>query len=177
MLGTFCELTAIPASIYHLTLDERKALEIFIEGELKAGKIRESKSPFTAPCFFISKKDGGRRLVQDYRKINQWTVKDKFPLPRIDDLIDVLHDGKYFTKMDILWGYNNVCIKEGDKEKAAFLTPLGLYEPTVMYFGLCNSPATFSRMMAVLFRDMITERKCIIYMDDLVFIGKTLEEL
>ncbi len=79
--------------------------------------------------------------------------------------------------MDILWGYNNIRIKEGDKEKAAFLTPLGLYEPVVMYFGLCNSPATFSRMMAVLFRDMINARKCVIYMDDIIIIGKTLEDL
>ena len=80
---------------------------------------------------------------------------DKFLLPRINNLIDILNDGKYFMKMDILWGYNHIRIKEGDEEKAAFLTPLGLYEPVVMYFGLCNSPATFSRMMAVLFRDMI----------------------
>jgi hypothetical protein len=168
---------SLPAMIYRMTLDERKALEEFIEAELKAGKIRVSKSPYASPCFFIKKKDGSLRLVQDYRKLNYWTKKDKFPLPRIDDLIDVLHDGKYFTKMDILWGYNNVRIREGDEELAAFLTPLGLYEPTVMYFGLCNSPATFSRMMAVLFREMIRQRKCVIYMDDIVFIGKTLQEL
>ena len=100
-------------------------------------------------------KDGSRCLIQDYRKINAFTVKDKTPLPRIDDLLDVLEDGKLFTKMDIIWGYNNIHIKEGHEWKAAFLMPKGLFEPTVMYFGLCNLPGTFMRMMQTIFRDMI----------------------
>ena len=79
--------------------------------------------------------------------------------------------------MDIIWGYNNVRIKEGHKWKAAFLTLKGLFEPTVMYFGLCNSPGTFMHMMQMLFRDMIHQRKCAIYMDNLIFKGKTKEEL
>src|SRR6266568_3679373 len=158
-------------------LPKRREWDTFLKEEQKSGKIRPSKSPYAAPCFFIKKKDGSCRLVQDYRKINQYTVKDKFPLPRIDDLIDVLHEGNFFTKMDILWGYNNVRIRKGDEHKAAFLTLRGLFEPTVMYFGLCNSPGTFSRMMAALFRDMITQKKCVVYMDDIVFIGKTLKEL
>ena len=98
----------IPARNYRLTLLEQEALNKYIDEELKAGKIQPSKSPYASPCFFITKKDGSRRLVQDYHKINQYTVKDKFPLPNVADLVDVLHEGRYFNKMDILWGYNNV---------------------------------------------------------------------
>jgi hypothetical protein len=92
-------------------------------------------------------------------------------------MIDTLIKGRYYTKMDIIWGYNNIQIKEGHKWKAAFLTPRGLFELTVMYFGLCNSPGTFMRMMVMIFRDMICTGKCAIYMDDIVFCGKTKEEL
>lgn len=92
-------------------------------------------------------------------------------------MIDTLVKGCYYTKMDIIWGYNNVQIKEGLEWKGAFLTPQGLFERTVMYFGLCNSPGTFMRMMATIFRDMIRAGKCAIYMDDIVFCGKTKEEL
>ena len=83
---------------------EQEAIDQFVEDELKAGKICESKSPYASPCFFITKKDGSRCLDQDYQKINAFTVKDKTPLPHIDDLLDVLEDGKLFTKMDIIWG-------------------------------------------------------------------------
>ena len=138
-----------------MTPVEQEAIDQFVEDELKAGKICESKSPYASPCFFIAKKDGSRRLVQDYRKINAFTVKDKTSLPRIDDLLDILEDGKLFTKMDIIWGYNNVRIKEGHEWKAAFLMPKGLFKPTVMYFGLCNSRGTFMCMMQTIFHDMI----------------------
>jgi len=79
--------------------------------------------------------------------------------------------------MDIIWGYNNIRIRKGDEKYAAFTTPRGLFEPLVMYFGLCNSPGTFSRMMATIFSDLIRKEKCIVYMDDIVFIGKTRQEL
>ena len=167
----------LPARNYRMTPLESKALDEFLDEELKTGKIRPSNSPYAAPCFFIAKKDGGRRLVQDYRKVNKYTIKDKTPLPRIDDLLDTLVEGKLYTKMDIIWGYNNVRIKEGDEWKAAFLTPRGLFEPTVMYFGLCNSPGTFMRMMATIFRDMIRDRKCVVYMDDIIFCGRDKDEL
>ena len=134
-----------------MTLDEQKGLNKFLTEELKAGKIRPSKSPYASPCFFILKKDKSRQLVQDYCKINTWTVKDKTLLPHIDDLMDVLTENKFFTKMDIIWGYNNVHIKEGNEHLVTFQTLQGLFEPTVMYFGLCNSPGTFSQMMASIF--------------------------
>ena len=91
--------------------------------------------------------------------------------------MDKIKDGKYFTKLDIRWGYNNVRIKEGDKWKAAFKTNRGLYEPTVMFFGMCNSPATFQAMMDNIFEDLIEEGIVIIYMDDMFLSVKTKEQL
>ena len=104
--------------------EEMKILDKFLDEELKTGKIWPSKSPYAAACFFIFKKGNKlRRLVQDYQGINEFTIKDKTPLPRIESLIDVLTRGRWFMKMDIIWGYNNVQIKEGHEHKAAFLMP------------------------------------------------------
>ena len=111
----------------------------------------KSKSRYTASCFYIPKKDGSLQLVQDYRKLNQVTIKDKTPLPLIREVIDKLKEAKYFNKLDLIWGYNNVQIRKGDEWKAAFLTNKGLFEPQVIYFGLCNSPGTFQRMMNSIF--------------------------
>ena len=96
-----------------------------------------------SPFFFIDKKDGKLRPVQDYWKLNEITVKNTAPLPLIPSLIDKLCGARYFTKLDVQWGYNNIHIKEGNEYKATFKTSLGLYEPLVMTFGLCNTPATF----------------------------------
>jgi len=118
---------------------------------LKVGLIVESKSRYATSCFYIPKKDGSLQLVQDYRKLNQVTIKDKMPLLLIGEVIDKLKEVKYFNKLDLIWGYNNVWIKEEDEWKAAFLTNKGLFEPQVMYFGLCNSLGTFQRMMNSIF--------------------------
>jgi len=101
--------------------------------------------------YFVTKKDRIRRMVQDYRYINQWMIKNSYSLPLIIDILDGVGKRKVFTKLDLRWGYNNVRIKEGDEWKAAFTTYIGAYEPTVMYFGLTNSPATFQTMMNNLF--------------------------
>jgi len=95
----------------------------------------------------VGKKDGKKRMVQDYRYLNKGTIKDNYPLPLISDLIDTMETKKVFTKMNLRWGYNNVWIKEGDEWKVAFTTHLGVYEPVVMYFGLTNLPATFQAMI------------------------------
>ena len=118
-------------------------MDEFIDENLRSGKICPSKSPQASPFFFIKKKDGGLRPCQDYHYLNSHTVRDAYPLPLISDLINKLKDTKVFTKFDVLWGYNNVRIKEGDQWKAAFITHWGLYEPTVMFFGMTNSPPTF----------------------------------
>jgi len=128
-------------------------------------------------CFFIPKKDGTLQLVQDYRQLNQHTIKDKTPLPLINEVIDKLKNAKYFNKLDLIWEYNNVWIKEGDEWKAAFLTNKGLFELKVMYFRLCNSPGTFQQMMTSIFQELLHEGTLANYMDDFVIPAKTEEEL
>ena len=98
-----------------MTLKEEEALNQWLDEQLKAGLIVESKSRYTAPCFYIPKKDGSLWLVQDYRKLNQVTIKDKTPLPLIGEVIDKLKEAKYFNKLDLIWEYNNIRIKEGDE--------------------------------------------------------------
>ena len=97
--------------------------------------------------FFVKKKDGSLRLVQDYCKLNEVTIKNSYPLPLISDILTCLQGAKWFSTLDLHWGFNNVQIKEGDEWKAALTTNHGLFKPTVMFFGLCNSPATFQTMM------------------------------
>ncbi len=133
-----------------------------------------------SPFFFVDKKDGKLWPVQDYRALNDITIKNAAPLPLIPELIDKLCGARYFTKLDIHWGYNNIRIKEGDEYKAAFKTPLGLFEPTVMTFGLCNAPTTFQTFMNSIFEDMVAGGHIVVYLDDiLIFAEDTqlLEEL
>jgi len=129
-----------------------------------------------APVFFIKKKDGSLRLVQDYRALNAKTVKNAYPLPLISDLVNRLRGAHYFTKLDVRWGYNNFRIKEGDEWKAAFRTNRGLFEPLVMFFGLTNSPATFQTMMNEIFQDLISEGVVCVYLDDILIFMETMEE-
>jgi len=129
--------------VYPLSPVEQKELDSFLEENLCTGRIHPSKSPMAAPVLFIKKKDGSLWLVQDYQVLNSMTVKNKYPLPLISKLISQLHGAKYFTKLDVCWGFNNVCIKPGDEWKAVFQTNRGLFKPLVMFFGMTNSPATF----------------------------------
>ena len=136
---------------YAMTLKEEEALNQWLDEQLKARLIVELKSRYAAPYFYIPKKDGLLWLVQDYRKLNQVTIKDKTSLPLIGEVLNRLKEAKYFNKLDLIWEYNNIRIKGGDEWKAAFLTNKGLFKPQVMYFGLCNSPGTFQRMMNSIF--------------------------
>jgi len=128
------------------------------------------------PVFFVKKKDGKLGLVQDYRALNAMTMKNKYPLPLIPELIAKLRGAKYFTKLDVWWGFNNVQIKEGDEWKAAFRTNCSLYEPLVMFFSLTNSPTTFQTMMDNIFEDLISEGIVVVYLDDILIFTETLEE-
>src|SRR6204780_3653934 len=129
-----------------------------------------------SPFFFVKKKDGSLRPTQDYRKLNEATIKNRYPLPLISELIDKLAGAKVFSKMDVRWGYNNIRIKEGDEWKAAFRTNLGLFEPLVMFFGLTNSPATFQTMMNDIFKGLIARGVVVVYLDDILIFTATLEE-
>ena len=137
----------------------------------------ELKSRYIALCFYIPKKDSFLKLVQDYRKLNQVTIKNKTPLPLIVEVIDKLKEAEYFNKLDLIWGYNNVQIKEGNEWKAAFLTNKGLFKPQVRYFGLYNSPETFQRMMNSIFQELLHEGVLANYMDDFVILAKIMKEL
>jgi len=162
--------------VYPLSREEREEVREFVKEQLQKGYIRPSKSPQMAPVFFVGKKNGKKRMVQDYQYLNEWTVKNNYPLPLISDVLENIGTKKVFTKMDLRWGYNNVRIKEGDEWKAAFTTPEGSFEPTVMFFGLTNSPATFQAMMNELLRDLTDTGKVAVFIDDVIVGTETEEE-
>ena len=111
--------------MYLLSREEREEVREFVKEQLRKGYIQPLKSPQTAPVFFVGKKDGKKRMVQDYHYLNEWTIKNNYPLPLISDVLENIGTKKVFTKMDLRWGYNNVRIKEGDEWKAAFMMPEG----------------------------------------------------
>jgi len=161
--------------VYPLSREEREEVREFVKEQLKKGYIRPSKSPQIAPVFFVGKKDEKKRMVQDYWYLNEWMIKNNYPLPLISDVLENIGTKKLFTKMDLRWGYNNVRIKEGDEWKAAFMMPEGSFEPTVMFFGLTNSPATFQAIMNELLRDLINTGKVAVFIDD-VIVGTETDE-
>jgi len=114
-------------------------------------------------------------MVQDYRYLNEWTIKNNYPLPLISDVLENIGMKKMFTKMDLRWGYNNVRIKEGDEWKAVFTTLEESFKLMVMFFGLTNSPAMFQAMMNELLRDLINTGKVAVFIDN-VIVGTEIEE-
>ena len=136
--------TSQNCKIYPKNLKEQIIQDKFLDENLRKGYIWPSKSPMASPFFFVAKKkEVALRPCQDYWILNKATIRNAYPLPLISELLDKLQGAKRFTKLDIQWGYHNIWIKEGDEWKAAFKTNRGLFEPTVMFFRLCNSPATF----------------------------------
>ena len=166
----------VDCKVYSLNSGEQKELDDFLVENLKSGHIQPSKSLFTSAFFFIKKKDGHLRPVQDYQKLNAITYCNWYPLPLINELVNKLKSAKYYTKFDVRWRYNNVWMAEGDEWKAAFQTNCGLFELLVIFFGLTNSPATFQTIMNLLFKKLIDHGVVIIYIDDIMIFTKTLEE-
>ena len=161
--------------IYPLSKNEREEVQNFVEDQLRKGYIRPSKLPQMLPVFFVGKIDGSKRIVMDYRNLNDQTIKNNYPLPLITELIDNMGSKKVFTKMDLRWGFNNVRIKEGDEWKRVFTTHIGLLEPTVMFFGITNSPAMFQAMMNEILRDLINEGKVAAFVNDVLVETETEE--
>ena len=126
--------------------------------------------------FFIKKKDSSLWLVQDYCVLNAMTVKNRYPLSLISELVSQLCRAKYFTKLDVCWSFNNVCIKPGDEWKTAFHTNCGLFEPLIMFFRMTNSPTTFQTMMNKVFPTVIAKGIVVVYLDDILIFTKTEEE-
>ena len=161
--------------VYLLLREEREEVYKFISEQLRKGYIRLLKLSQTALVFFVGKKDGKKWMVQDYRYFNEWTVKNYYSLPLILDIVENISTKKIFTKMDLRWGYNNVCIKEEDKWKVVFTTLEGLFKPMVMFFGFTNSLATFQTMMNKILRDLINTGKVASLIDNAI-IGTETEE-
>lgn len=137
--------------------------------------IRESTSAYASPIVIVRKKNGELRLCVDYRKLNSKTIKDAYPLPRVEESFDTLCGSRYFSTMDLTSGYNQVAVEENDKHKTAFTTPFGLYEFNTMPFGLCNAPATFQRLMQHCFRDEVFQI-LLVFLDDIIVFSRTVEE-
>lgn len=153
----------------------RSKVDEMVQEMLEQGVVVPSRSPWASPVVLVRKKDGGVRFCIDYRKLNQATKLDEFPLPRIDDTQDQLAGAKYFTTLDLASGYWQVEMESTSQEKTAFTTYSGLYEFKKMSFGLVNAPATFQRLMEVVLVGLARER-CLVYIDDILVIGKTWEE-
>ena len=159
---------------YRFSPKEQAEMEAQIKELLAQGFIRPSYSPYGAPVLFVPKKDGRWRMCVDYRALNKDTIKDKYPLPRIDDLLDRLGRARYFTKLDLASGYHQIGVKECDIPKTAFRTNRGHFEYIVMPFGLTNAPATFQRLMNKVF-----EKEwgvyVLVYLDDILVFSEDAE--
>ena len=161
--------------IYNLSPTELEVLREYIDENLANGFIQHSRSPASAPIFFVKKKDGTLRMVMDYRGLNKVTIRNRYALPLISSLLERLSGVKYFTKLDLRGAYNLVRIRPGDEWKTAFRTRYGHFEYTVMPFGLTNAPTVFQHMANDIFRDFL-DIFIIVYLDDILIYSKTQEE-
>ncbi|KAJ9542547.1 hypothetical protein OSB04_029053 [Centaurea solstitialis] len=167
--------TPIAKAPYRLAPSELKEMLAQLQELLDKGFIRPSTSPWGAPVLFVKKKDGTMRMCIDYRELNKVTVKNKYPLPRIDDLFDQLQGAKYFSKIDLRSGYHQLKVREEDIPKTAFQTRYGHYEFLVMSFVLTNAPAAFMDLMNRVCKPYLDEF-VIVFIDDILIYSKTAEE-
>ncbi|GBM15017.1 Retrovirus-related Pol polyprotein from transposon 297 [Araneus ventricosus] len=158
-----------------LPLARKEEAEHLVKEMVDNGIIEELSGPWASPIVLVKKKDGSTRFCVDYRKLNEITKKDSYPLPRIDDTLDALNGSQWFTTLDLKSGYWQVEVRPEDREKTAFTTGQGLWQFKVMPFGLCNAPATFERLMETVLRGLSSEA-CLVYLDDIIIVGRTFEE-
>ena len=161
--------------MYAMSDSERTEVRKWIEENMSKGFIQNSSSSFASPILFVKKKDGSLRLCVDYRALNDITIKDRYPLPRIEETLNQIRGAKYFTRLDLRSAYNLIRIKEGDEWKTAFRTRYGLYEFLVMPFGLTNAPASCQRYVNDTPREFL-DIFWVCYLDDILIYSKTLEE-
>lgn len=160
---------------YRLSASDRDELDKQLSELIASGNVIPSESPYAAPVIFVQKKDGTKRLCVDYRGLNDITIKSKFPLPLIEDVLDQLSGATIFSKLDLISGYHQVAIADEDQYKTAFTTHRGQYSWRVMPFGLTNAPATFQRLMNYVLRDYIN-KICVVYLDDILIYSKNEKE-
>ncbi len=160
---------------YRMSHEELKKLKVQLEELLTKGYVEPNKSPYGAPVLFVHKKDGTLRMCVDYRALNKVTVKNRYPLPRIDDLFDRLSGAKVFSRIDLRLEYYQIRIAKGDEEKTTCRTRYGSYEFLMMPFGLTNAPATFCTLMNDIFREWLDDF-VIVYIDDNLIYNGSLEE-
>ncbi|KAL9268695.1 Transposon Ty3-G Gag-Pol polyprotein-like protein [Drosera capensis] len=167
--------TAISKAPYRMTLAELKELKTRLEKLLEKGYIRPSVSPWGAPVLFVKKKDGSMRLCIDYRELNRITIKNRYPLPRIDDLFDQLQGASVYFKIDFRSGYHQLRVKVDDISKTAFRTRYGHYEFVVMPFGLTNAPAVFMDLMNKVFKPYL-DCFVVVFIDDILVYSRDHQE-
>ena len=146
----------------------REKFMAVIDEQIAAKLIEPSNSPWSSPINIVGKKDGGIRITQDYRKLNELTVKDAYPLPKIDQLLTLLSKSRYFTKIDCFSGFYQILMCQASKELTAFACEFGLFHFNVMPMGLTNAPATFQRTMNEIFKDLIEKNIVLVFLDDLL---------
>ena len=160
---------------YRMGVNELEELKKQLKELSDKGFIRPSASPWGAPVIFVDKKDGTQRMCVDYRSLNEVTIKNKYPLPRIDDLFDQLRGACVFSKIDLRSSYHQLKIRNTDIPKIAFTTRYGLYEYTVMSFGLTNAPAYFMYMMNKVFMEYL-DKFVVVFIDDILVFSKTKDD-
>jgi hypothetical protein len=160
---------------YRMPVNELVELKKKIVGLQAKGFIRHSSSPWGAPVLFVEKKVGTQRMCVDYRSLNEVTIKNKYPLPRIEDLFDHIKGAGVFSKIDLRSGYHQLRIWESDIPKTSFCTQYGLYEYTVMSFGLTNTPAYFMYLMNKVFMEYL-EKIVVVFVDDILIFSRMEEE-
>jgi len=158
--------------MYRLTPVERAEMEKQIAIFLANGWIRPSTSPYGAPILFAQKADGTLRMCVDYREVNKITIKNRYPLPNIQDLLDMLYGARYFTSLDLLSGYHQIALRDSDIPKTAFRTPVGHFEVLVLWEGLCNAPSIFQATMYNILKPFIGKFVAL-YIDDVLIFSKT----
>jgi hypothetical protein len=166
---------AVAKSPYRMSSDELDELKKQLKKLLEQGFVRPSASPWGSPVLFVEKKDRTKRMCIDYRTLNSMTIKNKYPLPRIEDLFDRLKKAKIFSKIDLRSGYHQMKIREQDIPKTAFTTRYSLYEFVVVSFGLTNAPAYFMNLMNKVFMKEL-DRFVMVFIDDILIYSETTEE-